>query len=81
MSAIKGSIEVKTADGMSIGVAGTRWTIATVPVVLDTLYGITGLETATPQEQPTGRTPEAQWSGVDANNQDVTVLLWKEISE
>ena len=75
---IIGSIEIRTTDDQSIGVQGTRWTLDAVPVVLEALHGITGLEEAEPEEQPTGRTPEAQWQGVDANNQDVSVLLWRE---
>lgn len=76
---LEGSIEIKTADGMSLGVPGKRWVLTTVPVVLETLYGITGMKTATPKVQPTGQTPYAQWSAVDARNQQVTVLLWKGI--
>ena len=77
--AIQGSIEIKTADGLSIGVQGQRWTLEAVPLVLETLHGITGMETVEPEEQPTGRTPMAQWEAVDANNQDVIVLLWEDI--
>lgn len=76
---IEGSIEIKTADDQSIGVPGKRWTLDVVPVVLETLQGVTGLTSVTPEQQPTGRTPEAQWTGVDANNQTITVFLWKDI--
>ena len=76
---IAGSIEIRTANNESIGVAGKRWTLEAVPLVLETLYGVTGMECVTPEAQPTGRTPEAQWSAVDANNQTVTVMLWRDI--
>jgi uncharacterized protein YbaA (DUF1428 family) len=76
---ITGSVEIKTTDGQSIGVPGKRWTLEAVPVVLETLHGITGLVSVTPEQQPTGRTPEAQWSAVDANNQTVQVMLWAEV--
>lgn len=76
---IEGSIEIRTTENMSIGVPGKRWTLDVVPVVLETLQGVTGLVSVTPQAQPTGRTPEAQWTGVDANNQSVEVYLWRDI--
>lgn len=76
---IEGSVEVKTADGMSIGVPGQRWTLDVVPVVLEALHGITGMESVTPEQVPTGRTPEAQWTATDANNQHVHVFLWRAI--
>lgn len=75
----EGSVEVKTASDMSIGVPGKRWTVEVVPLVLETLHGITGMESATPQQAATGRTPDAQWTGVDANNQTVSVLLWRDV--
>ena len=76
---IQGSVEIRTANNESIGVAGKRWTLEAVPLVLETLYGVTGMESVTSEAQPTGRTPEAQWSAVDANNQTVTVMLWRDI--
>lgn len=76
---IIGSIEIQTADGISIGVTGARWTLDVVPVVLETLHGITGMASVTAEQQSTGRTPEAQWSAVDANNQSVQVMLWRDI--
>lgn len=76
---IKGSLEIKRADDTSIGVPGERWTLEAVPFVLETLQGVTELVSVPSEAQPTGRTPEAQWTGVDANNQDVTVLLWRDI--
>lgn len=76
---IEGSVEIKTANGMSIGVPGQRWTLDAVPLVLDTLHGIGHMESVTPERQSTGRTPEAQWSAVDANNQTITVILWRDI--
>lgn len=76
---IVGSIEIKTTDNQSIGVPGTRWTLEAAPMVLETLHGITGMESVEPVQAPTGRTPEAQWTAVDANNQTVTVMLWREI--
>lgn len=75
---ITGSIEITTADDESLGIPGRRWTLDTVPVVLETLRGITNLEDAEPQQQSSGRTPLAQWTARDANNQDVTVLLWED---
>lgn len=76
---IAGSVEIRTTDNMSIGVPGKRWTLEAVPLVLETLHGVTGLASVTPEQQPTGRTPEAQWSGVDVNNQVVQVFLWRDI--
>ena len=76
---IAGSIEIRTANNESIGVAGKRWTLEAVPLVLETLYGVTGMTGVGAGQQPTGRTPEAQWSAVDANNQTVTVMLWRDI--
>ena len=75
----KGSVEIKKADDTSIGVPGERWTLEAVPLVLETLQGVTGLVSVTPETQPTGRIPEAQWSGVDAQNQQIVVMLWRDI--
>lgn len=74
-----GSVEIRKHTGESMGVVGQRWTVAAVPVVLETLHGITELEAVEPEAQPTGRVPEAQWTGVDAQNQPVTVMLWADI--
>lgn len=79
MDYIEGSVEIRTADGMSIGVPGQRWTLESVPLVLETLQGITAMEPVTPVEQPTGRTPEAQWTALDVDSQAVTVMLWRDI--
>lgn len=76
---IVGSIEIKTTDNQSIGVPGSRWTLDAVPIVLETLHGITGMESVEPVQAPTGRTPEAQWSAFDADNQNVMVMLWREV--
>lgn len=76
---IQGSVEIKTTDGQSIGVPGKNWTLEAVPFVLNVLHGITGMESVTPEQQPTNRTPDAQWTAVDADNQSVTVLLWPDI--
>lgn len=76
---IIGSVEIRDAGGNSIGVPGKRWTLEAVPFVLETLQGVTGLQSVTPEAQPTGRTPEAQWTGVDANNQTVEVYLWRDV--
>lgn len=79
LTPIMGSIEIVTMHGQSIGVPGQRWTPAIVPVVLEALQGITGLTTVVSGPQPTGRTPEAQWTGIDADNQSVTVMLWRDV--
>lgn len=75
---INGSVEILRGDERS-GVVGTEWVVEEVPIVLRNLYGIRDMEAQEPQERPTGRTPECQWSGVDANNQDVEVLLWEDV--
>lgn len=72
------SIEILTAIGESIGYPGVNLTAENVPVVVEALAGITALETVAPEEQPTGRIPEHQWTGKDAKNQSVTVFLWPE---
>lgn len=74
-----GSIEIRTHTGESHGLPGQRWTRSAVPVVLETLHGITGMEAVEPEAQPTGRVPEAQWRGVDECNQGVTIFLWRDI--
>lgn len=73
-----GGVEILTSSGESLGVAGQRWTPDVVPAVVDALHGVRGLVAGTPEPQQTGRMPQAQWTGVDASNQPVTVLLWKE---
>lgn len=79
METINGSIEI-IRGGESIGVVGLRWNPETVPVVLETLHGITALDAVDPEAAPTGRAPAYQWVGVDAENQLVTVYLWPEIA-
>lgn len=74
-----GSVEILTHDHESIGIPGQRWSADAVPVVLATLHGITDLREVIPQPQPTGRTPEYQWAGMDAQQQPVTVLLWRDV--
>lgn len=76
---IKGSVEMLTGDHENVGIPGERWTTDVVPVVLETLYGVTQLVRIAPAAQPTGRTPAAQWNGVNADGQPVTVLLWEDI--
>lgn len=76
---ITGSVEILRSNDERTGVVGTEWMPEEVPIVLRNLYGIRNLEAQEPQERPTGRTPEYQWSGVDANNQTVTVLLWEDV--
>ena len=75
--ATRGSVEIVRAGG-STGIVGEQWEVSDVPVVLRNLHGIHSLSSVTPVTQPTGRTPNAKWSGKDANNQDVTVMLWGE---
>lgn len=78
MDAFAGSIEILTADNTSIGLPGLRWTADVVPTIAEAVYGITQMAGTTPTERPTGRTPEAQWTGRDVNNQDIVILLWKD---
>lgn len=78
MEHFAGGVEILTSDGQSLAVAGRRWMPAVVPAVVEALHGVTGLVASAPETRPTGRTPEAQWTGVDASNQPVTVLLWRE---
>lgn len=76
--AITGSVEIVRNDERT-GVVGTEWVPGEVPIVLRNLYGIRDMEPQEPEERPTGRTPEYQWSGLNAENQSVTVLLWRDI--
>lgn len=75
---IQGSVEILRNDERT-GVVGAEWVPEEVPIVLRNLHGIREMEPAEPQQRPTGRLPEYQWSGKDASNQDVTVLLWRDI--
>lgn len=74
---IQGSVEILHNDERT-GVVGAEWVPEEVPIVLRNLHGIRDMAETEPQERPTGRTPEYQWSGKDASNQDVTVLLWED---
>lgn len=76
---MKGSLEVIDSSGESTGVVGMNLTSDAVPAVLDALYGITDVEEAEPTAADSGRVPDGQWTARDANNQDVTVRLWREI--
>lgn len=71
-----GTVEIRSNTSESTGVVGVAWTVGVVPTVLTALHGIAGLETVTPETQPTGRTPAAQWTGVDSRNQPVIVFWW-----
>lgn len=76
-----GTVEIRSNSGESTGVVGVAWTVGVVPTVLAALHGIADLETVEPETQPTGRTPAAQWSGVDGRNQPVTVFWWPDTAE
>lgn len=76
---IRGSIEIVTADGRSIGLPGVKWSEEAIPVVLEALYGITDTAPETPGKRPSGRIPKGKWKARDMNNQDVEVLLWPEV--
>lgn len=72
------SIEIQMASGESVGYPGVNITAETAPVIVAALAGVTKLNEVPAAKQPTGRTPDHQWVGKDANNQDVTVFLWPE---
>lgn len=76
MEPFAGSVEVIVGDE-SRGIPGVMWTVEAVPAVVGPVAGITGLVETTPEPQPGGRTPEAQWTGEDAHGFPVTVLLWR----
>lgn len=77
---MKGSLEITDMNGESTGVVGTHWTEEAVPVVLDALHGIADVQSVDPTTaSETGRLPELQWTGRNANNQTVTIRLWEEI--
>lgn len=76
-----GTVEIRDNHGESIGVVGVAWTVGVVPTVLAALHGIADLEPVEPEAQPTGRTPAAQWGGVDSRNQPVTVFWWPDSAE
>ena len=76
MEPFAGSVEVIVGDE-SRGIPGVMWTVEAVPAVVGPVAGITGLVETTPEPQPSGRTPEAQWAGEDGNGFPVTVLLWR----
>lgn len=77
METFAGSIEIVTATDESLGVPGMALSADVVPAIVGALYGITQVASITPDAQPTSRTPEAAWTGRDANNQDITVFLWR----
>lgn len=72
-----GTIEILTSAGESIGLPVAAITAELVPVIVGAWRGIDGMTEDEPQARPTGRTPFAQWSGLDAQDQIVTVLLWR----
>lgn len=76
MTTFAGTIEVLTSTNESIGLPGLALNTDVVPVIVGALHGVDGLQSVTPEPRPTGRTPDAQWSGLDAQDQIVTVLLW-----
>lgn len=76
---MEGSLEIINSSGESMGVVGLDWTADAVPVVVRALYGITDVEEASPTPAQTGRTPDNEWTGKSANNQDVTIRLWSEL--
>lgn len=76
---MEGSLEIVHSTGESTGVVGTDWSDDAIPVVLRTLYGITDVKEAEPTRAATGRVPDGQWTGKTANNQTVTIRLWREI--
>ena len=80
MEPFRGSVEILSGDE-SRGIPGDRWTVETVPVVVGVIAGITDLTAVTPEPRPTGRTPEAQWSGTDEIGAPITVLLWRQRDE
>lgn len=75
--AIRGSVEIVRGDN-STGVVGTEWVPIEVPIVLRNLHGIRDMGEVEPEQRPTGRTPLHQWTGTDANNQPVVVMLWED---
>lgn len=78
METFAGSIEILTANNESLGVPGVALDAGMVPSIVAALHGITQMTSVAPAERPTGRQPEAEWTGRDMNNQDVTVLLWRD---
>ena len=76
---MQGSLEVIDSSGESTGVVGMNLTSDAVPAVLDALYGINGVQETEPTPADTGRIPDGQWTGKTANNQAVTIRLWREI--
>lgn len=77
MEKVNGNIEILRHDE-SIGVVGTDWVPSEVPIVLRNLHGIRDMGEVEPEQRPTGRTPLHQWTGTDANNQPVVVMLWED---
>lgn len=78
MDAFSGSVELITADSESLGVPGVLWTPDVVPVIVGALHGVTDMAPIEPEPQPTGRTPDAAWSGKDRSGRDVAVYLWRD---
>lgn len=75
---IEGSVELWDGD-QSLGLSGKRWTLEAVPVVVEAVHGITDIAPVEPTEQPTGRIPDAAWTGTGALGQPVSIYLWADI--
>lgn len=76
MEPFRGSVEIISGDD-SRGIPGVLWTPEAVPAVVGPVAGVVGLTAVEPEPRPTGRTPEAQWTGTDSSGFPVTVLLWR----
>ena len=74
----KGSIEILTPDGQSIGLEVKAATPADVPVILRAVYGLDGIAD-TPPGKRKGQSPKGEWKGRNNRGQEVTALLWEEV--
>lgn len=72
-----GSIEIINSNNERVGYAGVDLTPENVPLIASALVGASDLESVEPVKQPTGRVPEAQWTGT-ARDLDVVIMLWPE---
>lgn len=73
---ITGSIEI-LIEGESVGLTVAAATVATVPIVVQAIYGYTNVTPAEPQERA-GRLPLAEWTATTPAQRTARIVLWPE---
>ena len=72
----RGTIEILTPDGQSIGLEVQAATPADIPVILRAVYGF-GEIVDKAAEKRANRTPKREWKARNGRGQEIAAVLWE----